>query len=226
MFQTWRLLTFLHWPYQPRLVQQTLPAGLTLDTFGGAAWIGLVPFVLADLRPPVIPGLPWISRFPETNVRTYVIDREGKRGVWFFTLEAARLGAVLGARMFYRLPYRWARMSVHDDGNVVRYQSDRRWPFGHGQTRISVKPGKQIEPGQFENFLTARYRLYTKLGGRVAYGDIEHQPWPLQSAELVELQESLIEQFSLPVPEGQPVVHFSRALKVRIDRLRLAPKAI
>src|ERR1700676_3732898 len=44
MSQTWRRLTFLHWPYDPALVQTLLPPGLTLDTFDGAAWIGLVPF--------------------------------------------------------------------------------------------------------------------------------------------------------------------------------------
>lgn len=97
MFQRWELLTFLHWRFEPKPIRRLLPRGLTLDTFEGAAWIGLTPFRVAGLRPPFAPAIPWISRFPETNVRTYVRGPEGERGVWFFTLEAGRLVAVLGA---------------------------------------------------------------------------------------------------------------------------------
>jgi uncharacterized protein YqjF (DUF2071 family) len=58
MPQTWKRLTFLHWPYDPTLVRPLLPRGLDLDTFDGAAWIGLVPFEIHNF-----PGLP---HFPET----------------------------------------------------------------------------------------------------------------------------------------------------------------
>ena len=73
MSQTWRRLTFLHWPYEPALVQPLLPPGLVLDTFDSSAWIGLVPFEICNLRA--------IPHFPETNVRTYVIGPDGFLGV-------------------------------------------------------------------------------------------------------------------------------------------------
>jgi len=101
MRQSWLDLTFLHWPYEPATVRSLVPAGLTLDLHDGAAWIGLVPFLITGLTLPGAPAMPWLSRFPETNVRTYVIDGEGKRGVWFFSLDAARWAAVLGARLAY-----------------------------------------------------------------------------------------------------------------------------
>src|SRR5207253_428282 len=104
-YQTWKWLAFLHWRFDPQEVAKLLPAGLTLDTHDGAAWIGLTPFIVTGLRAPFVPALPWISHFPETNVRTYVRGPDGARGIWFFTLEAARLAAVMGARVTYGLPY-------------------------------------------------------------------------------------------------------------------------
>src|SRR5581483_3542727 len=109
--QTWKHLTFLHWPYDPAVVRPLVPAELELDLAAGAAWIGLVPFLLTDLTLPHAPAAPWLSQFPETNVRTYVYDKHGRRGVWFFSLDAARLTAVIGARSGYALPYYWSRMS-------------------------------------------------------------------------------------------------------------------
>src|SRR5579872_5995304 len=87
MPQTWRRLTFLHWPYDPADVRPLIPSSLELDTFEGAAYIGLIPFEIFN-----IPALP---HFPETNVRTYVIGPDGSRAVWFFSLDAGRLLAVL-----------------------------------------------------------------------------------------------------------------------------------
>jgi uncharacterized protein len=225
MFQTWRSLTFLHWRYDPAVIRRLLPAGLLLDTFDDAAWVGLTPFLLTDLRPPLTPALPWISQFPEMNVRTYVRGPDGKPGVWFFTLEADRLAAVIGARIFYRLPYRWARMRVRDHNGAMEYQSRRKWPFGRGSARITVRPRERIEARQFDNFLTARYRLYSRVGPRIAFADIEHEPWPLERAELLRLEQDVVQHSSVPSPAGDPVLHFSRRLDVRIGRLQVFKSA-
>ncbi len=117
MLQQWESLTFLHWSFPASVIRPLLPAalhraGVELDTFDGKAWVGLVPFLLTDLRLPGLPAFPWLGRFPETNVRTYLRGHDGKPAVWFFTLEADRLGAVLAARTGYGLPYRWAQMTV------------------------------------------------------------------------------------------------------------------
>ena len=121
MFQRWRWLTFLHWRYESNIIRSLLPRQLELDNWDGAAWIGLTPFLLTGLRLPRGPSLPWLSQFPETNVRTYVRGPKGERGVWFFTLEAGRLAAVLGARALYCLPYRWADMRISRSDRIVEY---------------------------------------------------------------------------------------------------------
>jgi uncharacterized protein YqjF (DUF2071 family) len=193
MRQTWRQLTFLHWPYTPEVVRPLLPAGLQLDTFAGAAWVGLIPFEIHNLA-----GLP---HFPETNVRTYVVGPDGGRGVWFFSLDAARLLAVIGARVGYHLPYYWASMRVVSEDRSIRYSSRRRRPHRPASARIVIQPGAPYAPselGERDHFLTARFCLYTLMRGRMRRAQIEHPPWPLARANVVDLNQTLIEATGLP----------------------------
>jgi uncharacterized protein YqjF (DUF2071 family) len=212
MSQTWRRLTFLHWPYDPALVRPLLPSGLVLDTFECVAWIGLVPFEIHNLR-----GIP---HFPETNVRTYVIGPDGSRAVWFFSLDAERLAAVLGARVAYHLPYFWAEMGVASQNDTVHYWSRRRRPHSPSvMSDIVVKPGERFtaqELGDRDHFLTARYRLYTLLYGRLGWAQIEHKTWPLARATVVTLDQNLIKAAGLPAPEGQPLAHYAEEIDVKI----------
>jgi hypothetical protein len=89
LFNEWRRLVFLHWRYDPAEVQALLPDGLTVDTFDGSAWVALVPF---EMRVGLfgVPALPYLTVFPETNVRTYVIGPDGRTGVYFFSLDVNR----------------------------------------------------------------------------------------------------------------------------------------
>src|SRR5436190_924345 len=87
MEQRWENLLFLHWRVPPGRIQETLPAGLTVDTFEGQAWIGLTPFFMRNVRLRALPAIPWFSNFQELNVRTYAFDFDGTPGVWFYSLE-------------------------------------------------------------------------------------------------------------------------------------------
>jgi uncharacterized protein YqjF (DUF2071 family) len=216
MFQSWLSLTFLHWPFPPEEIQTRLPAGLSADLFDQTAWIGLTPFLLSDLRAPFLPPLPVISRFPETNLRTYVRGPNGERGIWFFTLEAARVLAVAGARLLYGLPYHFARMRVTLQPGRVEYQSARPQHSKPARTRISIAIGDKTCSGELETFLTARFRLYTVLLGKLAAADVEHEPWPLYQARALSLEQTLIESEGLPAAEDEPLVHYSPGVHVRI----------
>jgi uncharacterized protein len=215
--QTWRRLTFLHWPYPPDLIRRFIPAGLDLNTFDQAAWVGLVPFEIYDS-----PGIP---HFPETNLRTYVVGPDGTRAVWFFSLEAARLAAVLGARVGYHLPYFWAQMRVTAENGVIHYQSRRHWPHDSGAvTDIKIQPGQLFDPGDLidrDHFLTARYRLYSTFRGQLRHADIEHPPWPLARARAIDLRQTLFGAAGLPPPSGAPLVHYAAELAVKIGQLEL-----
>jgi uncharacterized protein len=216
MFQGWKRLTFLHWRYAPEVMAALLPSGLELDTYDGSAWLGLTPFLVTGLRPPGLPALPWISQFPEMNVRTYVRGPDGERGIWFFSLEADRAAAVLGARLSYALPYRWARMRIREVAGVMEYSSRRH--MGKGSADLVVRIGQAIRPNERERFLTARFRLYTKILNRLAFAQVEHPPWPLHSAAAMRVQQNVIEHSGLAAANGEPLVHFSPGVEVRIGR--------
>src|SRR5215469_5033537 len=124
MRQSWRELLFAHWPVKVQTLRPLVPAALTLDTFEGEAWVGVVPFRMSEVCPRGVPALPWFSESPELNVRTYVTV-QGVPGVYFFSLDAANPLFVAVARMRFSLPYFNARMSVVRDGDAIHYSSRR-----------------------------------------------------------------------------------------------------
>jgi uncharacterized protein YqjF (DUF2071 family) len=219
MLQRWGRLTFLHWRYQAGAVQSLLPPGLTVETFDGSAWVGLVPFRMT-VGAPGGATLPWASRFCETNVRTYVRDQEGRTGIWFLSLDAERLGAVVTARTAYRLPYFWSRMRLFTDGPVVRYRCSRRWPGPAGvRSLVSVETGAAYEAAEvtpLDHFVTARWVLFSVAGSRHRYARAQHPPWPLRRARLLDSDDGLVEAAGLPRPVGEPLVHYSDGVQVRI----------
>ncbi len=222
MWQRWERLTFLHWRFQAADVQRLLPDGLDVETYDGAAWVGLVPFYMR-VSAPGGQRVPWVSNFCETNVRTYVRDRQGRSGIWFFSLDAARLGAVVTARVTpYRLPYFWSSMRLGERGNEIAYLSRRRWPSPRPATsRLRIGIGSPIAPGDvtaLEHFLTARWMLFSVTGGRSVSARACHQPWPLHRAQALVLDDHLITAAGLPAPEGEPLVHYSPGVDVAIGR--------
>jgi uncharacterized protein YqjF (DUF2071 family) len=217
MMQRWERLTFLHWPFEPKLVQDLLPGGLRAETFGGTAWVGLVPFFM---RAGTAGGhrAPWASNFCETNVRTYVRDRDGQPGIWFFSLEAARLGAVATARAGFRLPYFWSAMRLSERGSQVAYTCRRRSP-GACTSRVRVRVGAAYQPGEAserDHFLTARWMLFSVAGARYRFARACHEPWPLYHADAEVVDDQLVRAAGLPQPEGPPLVHYSPGVNVRI----------
>jgi hypothetical protein len=221
MRQRWERLTFLHWPYDPAAVQRLIPGSLRVQTFGGAAWVGLVPFFMR-VATPGGRRLPWASNFCETNVRTYVTDAEGRAGIWFLSLDASRLGAVSVARASYRLPYFWSRMRLAASAGEACYRCRRRWPGPRGAaSRIRIGIGARYAPselGDRDHFLTARWILFSVHGARARFASACHQPWPLHRARLLDLDDGLVTAAGLPRSDGEPLIHYSPGVDVRIGR--------
>ena len=222
MHMRWLNLTFLHWQFDPEQVQAILPDDLTVDTFDGAAWVGLVPFEMEVQLPGGIP-IPREGSFPETNVRTYVRGPDGTPGVWFCSLEAGRLSATAVARATYGLPYFWAEMTAEHQGPDWTYRSRRKWPGPRGaRCDVDITAGDGIEEhSAFERFLTARWGLYSTFLGRTLYAPITHEPWPLHQADLTYLNDGLMAAAGFPIPDADPVVHWTPGVGVRIGRPRL-----
>ena len=208
-------MTFLHWRYGEEELQALLPAGLQVDTHDGTGWVSITPFLMKDFRVGPLPAVPGVSTFPETNVRTYVRRPDGKDGLWFFSLEADSVPTVLGASSLYGVPYQFADMAV-EEGEVVRYRSTRRDhpEIGHD---ISIEPqGPCQAPSDLDHWLTGRWRAYSIVAGRLAVVPVQHQPWPLWEASVVDLEQSLLTAVGLGDPAGPPLVQYSSGVDVRL----------
>ncbi len=214
----WYDLLFMHWPVPPDALRGFIPDALSVDTFGGEAWLGVVPFEMSQVRPRGVPSVPWLSRFPELNLRTYVKDADGKAGVWFFSLDAHNPVAVRLARWSFSLPYFDADMTCEADGDAVRYRSRRthRGVPGASFEGTYQPTGAVLDRSEeIEHFLTERYCLYSaNRRGDVFRGDIHHEPWPLQSAEIDLTTNAMTEQIGITLPDDEPLLHFSRQLEV------------
>jgi uncharacterized protein YqjF (DUF2071 family) len=164
-----------------------------------------------------VPALPWLSAFPEMNLRLYV-THGGQPGVWFVSLDAARWLAVQAARRVVHLPYFHAAMSVQQRGNAIAYRSERLGAVPRVAFRGEYGPIGDVQPaapGSLAHFLTARYCLYTQRPDRsLARLSIDHAPWPLQPAE-ARFDENLVaESQGIRLPATAPLLHFSRRLEV------------
>jgi uncharacterized protein YqjF (DUF2071 family) len=222
MKQEWRRLTFMHWPYDPAVVQRLLPEGLTVETYDGMAWVALVPFEMMA-KASFGPEVPWASHFWETNVRTYVTGPDGRTGVWFLSLDASRFGAVAAARLAYSLPYFWSRMRLveTDEGRQLLYATERRWPRPAAQSVVQVRIGEAFRPDELserDHYMTARFALWARTRRGLKWTPADHAPWPLHRAELLHLDDGLMAATGLPAPEGNPVMHYSPGVAVRIGR--------
>ncbi|HWS54437.1 MAG TPA: DUF2071 domain-containing protein [Pyrinomonadaceae bacterium] len=219
MRQWWGKLLFMHWPVAPSLLRPLVPPMLSIDTFEGQAWVGVVPFTMWGVRPYVTPPCPGFSSFHELNVRTYV-HFDGVPGVLFLSMDINSPLAAWGARHFFLLPYYPARMSLGQRGRAIDYASDRdARPSGPAAFRASWtfdEPLPQSEPDSLTFFLTERYCLYTAEREQLYRLRIAHAPWPLRHAALDSHDSNVLEALGLPAPPGQPLLHYADAIKVDI----------
>ena len=228
---TWRDGLFAHWPVDPDTVAAALPDDLSVATHDGDAYLGVVPFVMEDIRPR---GVPVGLSFPELNLRTYVEGPNGP-GVYFHSLDADdRLGVAV-ARGLFRLPYYRAETDVRpggtdgddgdDDDQSVRFTS-RRVHRGvpHARFDATYAPAGDSftpEPGSLPAFLLENYRFYTAgETGRLYVGEIDHEPWTLRPATADVRANTLFAANGFEPPAGDPILHYGEPLAVTADRLR------
>lgn len=222
MRQTWRDVSFAHWPVDPDRLRPTLPDGVELDTFAGRAWVSLVGFEMCDLRLTGLPAVPTTARFPEFNVRTYVTGSRGP-GVWFYSLDIPNRLPTWVARTVFALPYCTAAIESSHSPSLHSWSVRRRWPDRHAGS-MTLRVGDPIaEPAALDHFLTARWRLYarTPLAGRLLTAPVDHEPWPLHSATAIEIDSRIAGDLSDALV-GEPLLHHAPAVAVRVGRPRWA----
>jgi uncharacterized protein YqjF (DUF2071 family) len=212
MTQTWHDLLFAHWPVDADHLRDHVPPGLPLDLYEGQAWVGVVPFHMTNVAPRAVPALPWVSAFPELNVRTYVTVGD-RPGVYFFSLDAGNPLAVGAARSLFHLPYFTAAMDVDVTGDRVRYRSHRRSnPSAVFEAEYQpAGPPAPPAPGSLDEFLTERYCLYAVDSAfKLLRLEIHHPPWPLQPAEAHIAENTMAAAAGLQLPSIAPLLHFAK----------------
>src|SRR5687767_2138849 len=187
---------------------------MPLDLHEGQAWIGVIPFHMTNVAPRGVPSIPFVSAFPELNVRTYV-TLGGKPGIYFFSLDAGSSLAVAAARTLFHLPYFAATMRVGEADGAVTFHSQRDTRMEEvaefAATYRPVGPVQSPKRGTLEYFLTERYCLYTVDGSfRAKRLDIHHWPWPLQAAEARITVNTMADAAGIRLPSTAPLLHFSK----------------
>ena len=223
MHQNWHDLLFLHWALPPELVRPSLPKGIWLDTYDDKAWMAIVPFWMSKVRPHGLPAVPGLSHFSEMNLRTYVVDAQGRSGVWFFSLECDNPLAVWVARHVFHLNYQRASLSCQFavDGTIT-YHWKREYSRAN-QTSLQSQfiyrgrgGARQAAPDTLEYFLLERYRLFC-VGTKGLYtGEISHAPYSYQDVSLSAYDDSLFEVNGFTRPK-RPPDHVCYAQQQRVD---------
>ena len=212
----------MHWPVPVDVLRPLVPASLELDLHDGVAYVGVVPFLMQGVRTRWMPPALGFT-FLEANVRTYVHHRE-QPGVYFFSLEAASYLAVWVARQFWGLPYYHADMSLTDEGDSFLYDSIRRGSKVRHQVRYRL--GDRLgpsEPGTLEFFFLERYLLFVERRNQVYVGQVHHEPYPAQLAEVLQLDDGLLQAAGLDCAAVPPAfTHYSAGVDVQIFDLRPA----
>jgi uncharacterized protein YqjF (DUF2071 family) len=219
MGQSWFDLLFAHWRVDADALSRVVPPQLQLDLVEGSAWIGITPFLVRALRLRYTLPLPFVSVFPELNVRTYV-EVDGKPGIYFLSLDADSALAVFSARRTYRFPYFRAAMAIERDDGTIVYRSERRDGSGpRAELRCQYRgegPTFHATPDSAEASLIERYCAYTlDDAGRVQRAEIHHRPWELQRADARFEVNTMAAPLGLKL-EGEPMLHFARRQDVAI----------
>lgn len=222
MRMNWHDLLFMHWPIEVDALRRLIPDELEIDTFDGQAWIGIVPFRMTGVAPRYAPNIPFMSSFPELNVRTYVTVN-GKPGVWFFCLEATNPIAVRVARKYFHLPYMDAKINLSNcnrdnTGKWIGYRSKRTHVNElPAALRVDYRPigtGYRAKPGSLLEFLTARYCLYSSHQNQIYRGEIDHAPWELRDAQAIVKENTMTDWLGIQLPSEKPLLHYSKLTKV------------
>jgi len=221
MEQHWSDLLLLHWPVPPEILRPTIPDDLELDLFEGQAWASVVGFHLSGLRMRPVRWFQW-GDFDEVNLRTYVKTADGKRGVWFHSLDSKDMFAVLGARFLYGLSYRSAKIEKSLTDQSISYQSTTHGIFGKIPARLDAQLDESVGTSKIareplDRFLLERYRFWArrKIGERSSSAQIRHRPYDAVRLQRAEYKGGLFNAFGLPEPQDSPVVaHYCKGFSV------------
>jgi len=230
----WNDALFVHYALPPEVVRPLLPAPLSLDVFGGSAWVSAVALRVNRLRWNGTPAIPFVSSFPLLALRTYVTLGD-RPGIYCFSFDVASLSAIWFARLFLHLPYWHARMrmvgSAPTRGEGPQGAGEEEYEFSSRRLR-GPRAGQQMpgfravysalgEPftprsGTLERFLLDRYCYYSSHRGRIYRCHSHHLPCSVQGARALVENRGIAEAAGLALPERPTAAHYGQSLRLLI----------
>ena len=216
LVQEWRNLSFLHWEVEPEKLKQYIPEDVEIDYFNGKSYVGVIPFLMKNVRPRYLPVVPGISTFPEFNIRTYV-KKNGKAGVLFLTLDAQSRVTCAYAPRAYGLPYNYAKCKLKIKEDIFQWESRRsKEGFELKGKCVAISEEMQAEPNSIEEFLFERYSLYVKHKNTSKMAYTLHEPWIFKEGKATLSVNTLTESYDLGIknPLIPDIVHMSNGVYV------------
>ncbi|MGJ9458429.1 YqjF family protein [Oceanobacillus sp. CF4.6] len=212
--QRWNHLLFMHLPVPKDIINKYIPMELVLDTYDGSAWITIIPFKVNNMRPRKMPPIPFLHSYLELNVRTYV-KQKGVKGIYFFSLDANKLLAVLGARVA-TLPYFYANMKMKKKKDIFYFDSTRKGK-SNASFKGSYRPTSEAyypEKSSLNYWLLERYILWTYRNNFLFRGDIHHKRWKICDVEANIETEDMMPFLPDDTVIGNPIFHYAYSRRV------------
>ncbi|PYF08290.1 YqjF family protein [Ureibacillus chungkukjangi] len=215
MKQTWKDILFAHYPVPREALEKIVPSELTVDTFYQTGWVSIVPYLTSSMHLRGVPPVPGLSTYPGFNIRTYV-TMNGKPGVYFFRLTAAKHLAAFSAKAFFQLPYLQMDMNMKRDKNLIVFESEEKAGLELSCNYRSVSEASPTNRGSLEEWLLERYCLYNvSKKGVPLRADILHEPWLIEKAEAEFQQNTLLSSIGIEPQNEKPILHYAKKRIVR-----------
>lgn len=180
-YQEWNKALFLHWEIPLETIQKCIPKKLTIDSINGKHYISLVAFTMQNVRPTYLPSIRAISDFYEVNLRTY-IEHNGKKGVYFLSINVSKYLSALIAKKLSGLPYEKSNINRTE----TRYSLNNKQKSFHFDSEYNVKE-PILNKTELDKWLTERYCLYFEDKAKLYRYDIHHKEWEINTLDLNKL---------------------------------------
>jgi hypothetical protein len=180
----WRDLVLLNYEVEPKLLNERVPPGTSLDSFRGKIYVSLVGFQFCRTKLFGALPIPFHANFDEVNLRFYVRrkeDQEERRGVVFIAEIVPKWAIAKVARLVYGENYVRLPMKHRTNMNGALKTAEYEWQLDGEWSKLyahaSGAPARP-EAGSVEQFITEHYWGYTSQRNRrtVEYR-VAHPPW-------------------------------------------------
>lgn len=176
----WENLILISYRIPKEVLLPYVPMGTELESFEGDYFVSLVGFMFKNTK---VRGLklPNHINFEEVNLRFYVVDKQGERGVVFIKEIVPKWIIKEVANRIYKEHYSVSlmenRMQENRYGKKITYQ----WESHRVEQSISAKVEEEGIPlleGSKAEFIVEHYKGYTKVNEEITFSyEVEHPKW-------------------------------------------------